>query len=226
MQTRSSYFRSALTWLPELLLRVVLVLAGWGVTHLGAFFAVRAKAALIATFLLSFAVGTAFRIEFNPFRNTGGREPPWAIVLGALSLSVIYALVSWLDRAGVFTFPDWPALRWLGVGFFASGDMIRLLALRELGRQYSALLTIQAEHQLIQTGLYRRIRHPFYLGQLLAEPGIMLALRSPLAILIVAASVPFAVKRMNREEQILLHQFGASYRNYCERTNRLLPHVY
>jgi hypothetical protein len=34
-----------------------------------------------------------------------------------------------------------------------------------------------------------RIRHPFYLAQVLAEPGIMLALRGPLAILIEAASI-------------------------------------
>jgi len=60
----------------------------------------------------------------------------------------------------------------------------------------------------------------------LAEPGIMFALRSPLAILIVAASVPFVVKRMNREEQILLGHFGDRYLSYCARTYRLLPHVY
>lgn len=220
---QSSYFKSGLTWLPELFLRVVLVLAGWGTAHLGAFFVNRARAALIAAFLLSFVISTAFRIEFNPFRNTGAKKSPWAVVLAGLALPVLYALVAWLDRSGVFTFADWPALRWLGVSFFAAGDMIRLLALRELGSQYSALLTIQSEHQLIQTGLYRRIRHPFYLGQLVAEPGIMLSLRSPLAILIVAASVPFVVKRMNQEEQVLLNHFGDSYR---ARTYRLLPHVY
>lgn len=223
---RSSYFKSALTWLPELLLRVVLVLAGWGVTHLGVFFANRARAVLIATFLLSFVVGTAFRIEFNPFRNPEAKKSPWAIMLEGLSLPVLYALVAWLDRTGVFAFPDWPALRWLGASLFAAGDLIRLLALRELGRQYSALLTIQTEHQLIETGLYHRIRHPFYLGQVLAEPGIMLALRSPLAVVILVASVWFVVKRMNREEQMLLDYFGDRYRSYRARTYRLLPHIY
>ena len=223
---QSSYFKSALTWLPELLLRVVLVLAGWGATHLGAFFANRARAALIAAFLLSFVFGTAFRIEFNPFRNTEAKKSPWAIMLGGLSLPVLYALVAWLDRTGVFTFAYWPALRWLGVSLFVAGDLIRLLALRELGRQYSALLTIQSEHQLIETGLYHRIRHPFYLGQVLAEPGIMLALRSPFAILIVTASVPFVINRMNREEQMLVGHFGDRYRSYCVRTYRLLPYVY
>jgi protein-S-isoprenylcysteine O-methyltransferase Ste14 len=223
---RSNYLKSALTWLPELILRVILVLAGWGMAHLRAFFGDPARAALIATFLLSFAVATALRIEFNPFRNTGGNKSPWAIALGALLLPILYAVVAGLDRAGVFSFPDWPALRWVGVSFFAAGDMIRLVALRELGRQYSAFLTIQAEHRLIQTGLYRRIRHPFYLGQVLAEPGIMLALRSPLAIVIVAASIPFVVKRIHREELMLLDHFGENYRSYCAHTNRLLPHIY
>lgn len=223
---RSSYLRSALTWLPELILRVVLVLAGWGTVHLRAFFGDPTRSALIATFLLSFVVASTLRIEFNPFRNTGGKKSAWLIALGALSLPIVYALAAWLDRASVFTLPEWPLLRWLGVGFFAAGDMLRLLALRELGRQYSAFLTIQAEHRLILTGLYRRIRHPFYLGQMLAEPGIVLALRSPLAILIVAASVPFVVKRIHREERILLDHFGENYRTYRAHTSRLLPHVY
>jgi protein-S-isoprenylcysteine O-methyltransferase Ste14 len=202
------------------------VLAGWGASHLSTFFAERARAALIVAFLLSFVVGISFRIEFNPFRSTGRKESPWPITLGALSLPVCYGLVAWLDHHGAFTFPDWPVLRWLGVGLFTGGDLIRLLALRELGTQYSALLTIQADHQLIETGIFRRIRHPFYLGQVLAEPGIMLALRSPLAILIVAASVPFVVRRMDREERILLDYFGETYRSYCARSWRLLPGVY
>jgi len=223
---RSSYLRCALTWLPELALRVIFVLAGWGTTHLGAFFGDLTRGALIASFLLSFAVASALRIEFKPFRNADCEKSSWPIALEALSLPVLYALAARFDRAGVLTFPDWPAMRWLGVSLFASGDMIRLLALRQLGRQYSAFLTIQADHCLIQTGVYRRIRHPFYLGQMLAEPGILFALRSSLAILVAAASIAFVVKRIHREELILLDHFGENYRNYCSHTDRLLPHVY
>ena len=54
----------------------------------------------------------------------------------------------------------------------------------------------------------------------------MLALRSPLPVVILLASVWFVVQRMNREEQMLLDYFGDRYCSYRARTYRLLPHIY
>jgi protein-S-isoprenylcysteine O-methyltransferase Ste14 len=100
------------------------------------------------------------------------------------------------------------------------------LALHELGRQYSAFITIQPEHELVRSGPYRLIRHPFYLGQMLIVPGIMLTFRSPVAVLIFAASLVFVLKRIRREEQVLLGEFSDEYRDYQRHSWRLVPWLY
>ena len=117
-------------------------------------------------------------------------------------------------------------LRWAGVAALAIGDSLRLAALRELGHQYSLFLTIQGRHQLIRSGPYRHIRHPFYLGGLLTVPGIMLALRSPLAILVFTLSAAFVATRIGREEKLLLDQFPDPYAEYQRNSWHLLPYVF
>jgi len=62
------------------------------------------------------------------------------------------------------------------VGWGAVGEMVRLIASRDLGRQYSSFITVQLEHLLIQHGTYRMIRYPFYL-----TPSVPLVFRSPLS---------------------------------------------
>ena len=221
------YCKSALTLLPLLLLRTGFLMLGWGFRSWSEWFASPARTAVIAGFVLSFALGVAFTVNLNPFRQTGSdRKSPVAITLGVLGLLGFYAFGAFLDRHSIFVFPNVELLRWLGVTMWLIGDLVRLFALHELGRQYSTLLAIQADHELIKTGLYRWVRHPYYLGQILAEPGIFLALRSPLAIFILGCTVPFVFKRIEMEERVLIAHFGQRYCDYMHRTWRLLPYVY
>lgn len=87
-------------------------------------------------------------------------------------------------------------------------------------------LTIQTQHELIRTGPYRHIRHPFYLGGLLTLPGMMLALRSPPSIVIFVVSAVFVATRIGREEKMLLDQFPEEYAEYRLSSWRLLPYVF
>jgi protein-S-isoprenylcysteine O-methyltransferase len=85
---------------------------------------------------------------------------------------------------------------------------------------------VQAEHRLIRSGIYRRIRHPFYLGGLLNAPGSMLAFRSPISVLVFVASLFFVLNRIGREERMLAEEFPGAYRRYQEVSWRLVPHLY
>lgn len=218
--------KAASSLLPPALILTVFMLLGWGVGDLPGFFSNPARTAIIAVVVCDLAAGTLLRIELNPFRKGKRTGRRWPIIAGVLTIPVLIAAVSYCDRRGFFVFPDAGIVRWVGVAGFAAGSAIRLAALRELDRQYSAFLTIQPDHQLVRTGIYSRIRHPFYLGGLLNLPGLILAFRSPMALLILLASVAFVTNRITREEQLLVDEFRDAYREYQQASSRLLPRVY
>jgi protein-S-isoprenylcysteine O-methyltransferase Ste14 len=116
--------------------------------------------------------------------------------------------------------------RWLGLGMCVAGGAIRLLALRRLGQQFSAYVTLQAEHRLVEDGIYAWIRHPLYLSLLLAGPGVALVFRNELAWPILFVAFVFVAGRIRREEAMLGSHFGAQFSRYRARTWALMPHIY
>jgi protein-S-isoprenylcysteine O-methyltransferase Ste14 len=118
---------------------------------------------------------------------------------------------------------------WLVVGaaFVAGGLWIRHSAMVTLAAHFTYQVDIHADHRLVQEGLYRRIRHPGYLGQLLVFLGIGLALANWLSIvgLLVPVMVGFAW-RIHVEEAALRARFGEEFDDYCRRTRRLIPWLY
>lgn len=218
--------RAGLTLLPNLLLTLGAISFGWGLDDVAELFRNSARFVLVVALFAGYVTGSALGVEFNPLRKGTQKGRWWPIVAGMSVVPLLWAVVSYCDRRSTFVFPDLAVIRWLGVIAYACGEYVRLSALRELGKQYSAFLTIQPDHKLIQSGPYRLIRHPFYFGQLLAVPGGMLAFRSPLGVIIFVASILFVGDRIRREEQVLIGEFGDDYRAYQQRSWRLVPWVY
>ncbi len=216
---------SALRLLAPAVLLSAFLLLGWGIDELPGFFRNPARTCLIAVTFATYVAGTLLAIDFNPLRKGKAPGKRWPILLGASIIPILLAAVAFCDRRNILVFPNVQAVRWAGVVALALGESIRLAALQDLGRQYSMFLTIQDEHRLVRTGLYRWIRHPFYLGGLLTVPGMMLVFRSPVAALVFVASAIFVVARIRREEQLLCGQFPAEYPEYQRRSRRLLPFV-
>ena len=105
--------------------------------------------------------------------------------------------------------------------------MLGLLAVRELGKQWSLTARVLAEHELIQSGPFAQVRHPIYsalLGLLLAT-GLALstAWLTALAALVYLAGTYW---RALREEALLRAHFGAAYDDYARRVPRLLPRLW
>src|SRR4029077_17733736 len=69
----------------------------------------------------------------------------------------------WLTRA---IFPDNPVLMLACVLMTVLGLLFAVWARLALGSNWSGTVTIKANHQLIQSGPYRFIRHPIYTGML------------------------------------------------------------
>jgi protein-S-isoprenylcysteine O-methyltransferase Ste14 len=83
------------------------------------------------------------------------------------------------------------------------------------------------DHQIVETGLYKFIRHPGYLGQLLIFAGLSLSLSNWLSVLFMMIPVAIGYTyRIKVEERFMIEQMGASYLAYQKRTKRMLPLIY
>jgi protein-S-isoprenylcysteine O-methyltransferase Ste14 len=116
------------------------------------------------------------------------------------------------------------AIQYIGLGLMLAGIALREWAVVILGRQYSVVVAIEADHRLVMCGPYRWLRHPAYTGGLIATIGFALALGSWLSVIPIAIILLLAFSyRIRLEEQLLLATFGDAYRDYIARTWRLFP---
>jgi protein-S-isoprenylcysteine O-methyltransferase len=138
----------------------------------------------------------------------------------ALAIYMSYRGVGSLGAAAV-------PVQLFGFAVMALGIGIRFLAIHQLGRLHMPVVAIQADHPLMDRGLYSRVRHPSYLGAIVAFTGFGLALGSWVSALVVlvAALVSYGY-RIHVEELALVKGLGDRYVEYRRRTKRLIPGVY
>ena len=134
---------------------------------------------------------------------------------------------------------DWYGGTWLGTRMYAGSDAAAVLgalltmlgvafacwARYVLGRNWSSVVQVKEDHELIQSGPYRWVRHPIYTGLLLAFFGTAMAIgewRGAICVVIVAVSFWFKLKL---EERWMRENFGAAYERYMQRTKALIPGV-
>jgi protein-S-isoprenylcysteine O-methyltransferase Ste14 len=212
--------------LVQLVLTWGLVFFGWGIDDVRGFFAQPARTGLLVVGLVGMVLAVVVFPDVRPFRKgkqVVGRSvfAEWIVIVLLLVWFVPFA-----DRRGLFVLSDADALRYLGLALTLVGGTVRMVALTSLGKQFSGYVTLQEDHQLVQTGIYIVIRHPMYLGILLTMPGFALVFRSWLAVPIFLASAIFVALRIRQEEKLLAQSFGEEFVAYRQRTWRLLPLVY
>ena len=137
----------------------------------------------------------------------------------------------WLTGIGLsftrFGALHWPALQVAGLALMLAGIAIRSVAIHQLGRLHTPNVAIRADHRLLKTGLYSLVRHPSYLGAIVAFIGFGLALGNAASFVLIAAAMPcLYLYRIREEDAALRAAFGDRHRDYCARTKRLIPWVY
>ena len=149
------------------------------------------------------------------------------------SLIVIVAgnLVAWFFAVSLAFSPFGAfhsiAVQVAGVVVMGIGIVVRSVAIAQLGRFHTPNVAVRQEHQLMESGLYGHVRHPSYLGALIAFLGYSLALGNWLSVVVVMVITPsIYLFRIREEEAALTVAFGDDYRAYCSRTKRLIPGLY
>jgi protein-S-isoprenylcysteine O-methyltransferase Ste14 len=219
--------RRVVTLLLHLSLAILVLLVGWGFAKVQTFWEEPARCALLIGMFCGACAVFLLRIDLDPLRKGESLHAGQDWLLLGLAIASILLLL-WLphaDRAGIWVLHA-SFVRWLGLALCLAGGMIRVVALHCLGPQFSAYVTIQSNHRLVEDGIYARIRHPLYLSLLLAGPGLALVFRSQLAWPIAAAAVTFVMNRIELEESLLASHFGTRFSVYRARTWALLPLIY
>lgn len=118
-----------------------------------------------------------------------------------------------------------PASEWLAATIVLAGLWVTLWARLALGRNWSGAVTFKQDHELIERGPYRYVRHPIYTGILTMALGT--AVLHPLSsafvfVGIMAVSLWF---KLRAEEQLLTSHFPDEYPRYRQRVRALIPFV-
>lgn len=102
------------------------------------------------------------------------------------------------------------------------GIVIALYSLSTLGRSFSI---IPQARKLVQTGPYKLVRHPVYLGELISILGVVLARPSTITIAIYCLLTALLIYRAFQEEKLLAGIFP-EYETYFLRRARFIPGVF
>ncbi|WP_420134168.1 methyltransferase family protein [Rhodopseudomonas sp.] len=144
-----------------------------------------------------------------------------------LPLIALMPIVAGMDagRFGWAPLPGWTTIP--GVVLFVAGSALSTWTLL-VNTHAESTVRIQSDraHAVVQSGPYRLVRHPMYLGTLIGLPAAALMLGSTWALLPAALITALFVWRAAREDDALLRELPG-YTDYATRVrHRLLPGVW
>ena len=119
--------------------------------------------------------------------------------------------------------PKRPELEFAGLFITALGVGFAIWARAHLGANWSAAVSIRANHELIGTGPYRHIRHPIYTGMILAACGTALVIGQVRGLLAVGIFLAAFYRKASKEEHWLAQEFGDRFNAHAARTGMFLP---
>ena len=112
-----------------------------------------------------------------------------------------------------------------GISVGLMSILVMLIAVINLGKNLTPLPCPKDNSQLVQSGLYRYVRHPIYFGVLLAALAWFLIFPGAYVLAYgIALFVLFDIKA-KREEIWLVERFPA-YKDYQQRVKKLIPGCY
>lgn len=187
----------------------------------------------IAVFMAATIVPVIYLARNNPTAlqrrmNAGPRAEPRAaqkfIITGSfLSLFATMVVSAFDHRFGWSPVPPWLSV--LGDVLVAAGLAIAMLVIVQ-NSYAAATVTVESGQTLVSDGLYRFVRHPMYVGNVIMMVGMPLALGSYWGLLFVIPGGVMLALRILDEEKLLTAEL-TGYREYRQRVRyRLVPYLW
>ena len=144
------------------------------------------------------------------------------VVMLFVGLTLDFTLSARLPQAAILWRRSW--VFFSGIGLMLAGVAFRWWAIATLGKFFTFDVAIQSSQKVVDSGPYRYIRHPSYTGALMTQFGIGLALGNWAGLLAMMVCMAIAYwYRINVEERALVAALGEPYKQYQQRTRRIIP---
>lgn len=144
--------------------------------------------------------------------------------VGMMIVPMIYVFTPWLDAFSM-GLSDWA--RWIGIVGYGFGLILFWQVHKTLGRNWSPVLELRREHELITQGPYKHIRHPMYTYMWI---GVVCCWLIPSNWIVgIVAAITWSTLyfiRLPGEEKMMIEEFGQEYKDYMNRTKKVIPWVY
>ncbi|MGA2257416.1 MAG: isoprenylcysteine carboxylmethyltransferase family protein [Thermoguttaceae bacterium] len=176
---------------------------------------------------------------YQAYRSTGPVPAPPAVPAAEVRQGSRVPMVAWAVAGCLFvvalclplTIPRLTdtallVLAVAGVVLEAAGSAIILWARAALGARWSLAPRASRAAGLVTLGPFAQVRHPVYLGVVVALAGIAAVFANWGALLAcLLLVVPALLWRAKVEEELLADVFSEEYRLYRQRTKMLIPYL-
>jgi protein-S-isoprenylcysteine O-methyltransferase Ste14 len=181
---------------------------------------------LVALVVAWFAWALPFALQR---RKIGGRDPRaridprarWGILLEMCGFALIYLHEPRTWAASIAT---WRAI--LGALFAAFGVALTWSAVHHLGKQWRFDAGLNADHELVQSGAYRIVRHPIYASMLCMLLMVIAWLGTwpgwPIGLVLFIAGTEI---RVRIEDKLLTERFGERFTIWRRAVAAYVPFV-
>ncbi len=175
-----------------------------------------------AVFLLYWAISAVESKQSEKLRN---------LALTALMTAAFLGLF-WLLRMGAI--PNelktalWQSTLLVDIGAVVVvllGLLILIWARRSLGSNWKANVSVKKDHELVQSGPYKHVRHPIYSGFLTMVLGTSISNGQLISLIIFAICFAGLYLKALREESLLTVQFSDEYPKYKAKSKALIPYI-
>lgn len=117
-------------------------------------------------------------------------------------------------------------LRAAGLVIFAFFAWMQVFSYKSLKDNYSQEIVIQKNQSLVTTGIYRFIRHPQYLSQILSDLGAGIALLNFMVIpAVLLLELPLFILRAKAEDRLLEKYFDDEFTEYKKKSGFFIPFI-
>ena len=141
--------------------------------------------------------------------------------LAGAVVGLLYVFAPQRTRWATLPTPTWS--RWIGVALGVVAMPLFIWTHHALGKNWSVDLVIKEEHTLITSGPYRWVRHPMYTSFFVQSLAFFLLSANWVIGLAGLATSVLGASRVDKEEALMIEEFGDQYRAYMQRTGRFLP---